>query len=974
MKIKQGTSISGFILSSIRDVPSIQSTAYIFSHEKTGARLLKLANNDDNKVFSIAFRTPPFDDSGLPHILEHSVLTGSRKYPTKEPFVELLKSSLNTFLNAMTFPDKTMYPVASKNHKDFLNLMDVYLDAVFFPNIYTNPFTLMQEGWHYEFDQNGRLGISGVVYNEMKGAFSSPERILFSKIQKLLYPGTCYAFESGGEPEAIPTLSQEKFLDFHRTCYHPSNSYIYLYGDGAIEKELELIGGYLADFSKIENVPQIVPQPPFDRPVDTVCEYPISKNEDARERSYLAFATCSGQATDPITYLGYEIVRHLLAGTSASPLKKALLKANLGKDVLAYAEMEILQPFLCTVVKNTEPERKEKFLSIIRETLEDMVKKGIDRELIEASLNYTEFQLREAEHPNIPRGLLLHFISMSSWLYCDDPLLHLDFAPTLEKIRASVDNKFFENFIEQHILSTPHAAIVTMIPKPGLAEEREENEEKRLGAVLEKLPEDEKRRIAETAEELRRRQSTPDSPEAIAALPCLALSDINPRTDIINLETLAESGGTILFPDIATNSIAYAHCYFDMRFLDEKYLPYAGLLSGVLGKIRTRRRSYEDLARLINLYTGGIDCYTESFSFQGNNAEFSSRLIIRGKALEQKVAYLADLLSEIILESDFTDRERIREIVKEMKSRYEMSLTDRGHMVTTKRLFSYFSPVDFYDDRISGLSFYKFLCALEKKLEGSFDEIIEGLETARNLIIQRSGLLVTITADEECRKTARGHFSGLMQKLPPSQPRISQAAFSPQALNEALLLGQSMVQFVAKGSNFLSKGASYRGELHVLASILRLDYLWNRVRVQGGAYGAIVTLQRNGNIAFASYRDPRLVETIDVYKNAAAYLRSFHADTKEMTRYIIGTISTLDRHLTPREKGEKAARMHLCGITYDMLQKERDEVLSCDAAKIRAFAELVESIMQDDYLCVLGNELTLREHKSLFRSLVQVME
>lgn len=974
MHYTEGMNLSGFTLASIRDVPSIQSTAYIFSHEKTGARLLKLANGDDNKVFSIAFRTPPHDDSGLPHILEHSVLTGSRKYPTKEPFVELLKSSLNTFLNAMTFPDKTMYPVASKNEKDFHNLMDVYLDAVFFPNIYSNPFTLMQEGWHYEFDQAGRLIISGVVYNEMKGAFSSPERILFSKIQKILYPDTLYAFESGGDPEAIPSLTQDKFLEFHRTYYHPSNSYIYLYGNGNTEHELALIAGYLSEFTKKESISPIAQQAPFGKPVDAVFEYPISRNEEARERTFLAFATCSGKATDSLTYLGYEIIRHLLFGTSASPLKKALLKANIGKDIIGYAEMEILQPFLCTVVKNTELERKNEFLHIIRETLEGLVKKGIDRELIEASLNYSEFQLREAEHPNIPRGLFYHFVSMASWLYSEDPLVHLDFAPTLAKIRASVNENFFEKFIDTHILSASHAAIVALVPKQGLAEAREENEAKKLIAVLEKLSGDEKRTIAETADELKRRQSEPDSPEALAALPCLTLSDINPRTEIIPTETISLQNGTMLIPDIATNGIAYAHCYFDMRSIEEKLLPYIGLLAKILGKIRTRRHSYEDLARLINLHTGGIDCYPESFSLYDNSADFSPRLILRGKSLENKVAPLADLMSEILLESDFTDRERIREIVKEIKSRYEMSLTNRGHLVAMKRLFSYFSAVDRHDDHVSGLSFYKFLCVLEKQFEESFDDTLANLEKARGLIIHNNELLVTITADEACRNAARNLFSGLMQLLPASTHRTSLSKFSPDAHNEALLLGQSQVQYVAKGSNFILKGWQFTGELHVLATILRLDYLWNRVRVQGGAYGAMVSLQRNGNAAFTSYRDPRLMETIDVYKNAASYLRSFAADEKEMTRYIIGTIATLDKHLPPREKGEKAARMHLCGITHEIVQKERDEVLSCDARKISSLAGLVESIMHDDYLCVLGNEIVLRQHKDLFRSLVQVME
>ncbi|MCX7679197.1 MAG: insulinase family protein [Spirochaetes bacterium] len=972
MKLFEGMTLCGFSLNSIREVPSIQSIAYIFSHEKTGARLLKLFNRDDNKVFSIVFKTPPQDNTGVPHILEHSVLAGSRKYPTKEPFVELLKSSLHTFLNAMTFPDKTMYPVASKNEKDFLNLIDVYLDAVFFPNIYHNPFILMQEGWHYEFDSKGRLIINGIVYNEMKGAFSSPERIIVSKIQKLLFPDTCYAFESGGDPEEIPSLTQEMFLNFHQTYYHPSNSYIYLYGNGNVERELSLIDSYLSEFSTREIDIPIFPQKPFDSPIDRVFEYPISKSERTNERSYVAVATASGVVTDPVLYLGYEIVRHLLLGTAASPLKKNLLKAKIAKDITAFAELEILQPYLCVIAKKTDPQKKNQFIEIIRETLGSLVTKSIPRDMIEASINHIEFQLREAEHPNIPRGLLYHFISMASWLYCDDPLVHLDFLPTLEKIRTYATNRFFENFIHTHILSTSHTAVVTLMPKPGLAEERESKETQKLFAFLSTLSDDQKKLITDTTDELKRRQRQPDSPEALAKLPYLTLADIPLQQEPIPFETILYNRSHLLFPDVATNGIAYVHFYFDIRF-PYTMLPYVGLLAGILGKIRTKKRSYEELATLINLCTGGIECYTESFSFQSNAFHFTPRFVLRGKSIHNKIPHMMDLIKEILFESDLCDRERLCEIIKEIKTRFEKGIVEKGHAIAMKRLFSYFSPVDTYDDAVSGFSFYQFISTIEKQLDQRIDEIAETLQKILNQLISQQNLLVCFTVDSNLRKDAQNSIVNMLNEIPNTIIYDEFPSLALEARNEALIVGHSQVQYIAKGSNFISKSWNFSGNFHVLATILRLEYLWNRIRVLGGAYGAFVTIKRNGNFAFASYRDPQLLETIHAFNAAASFLREFSADHKAMTRYIIGTIAQIDKHLTPREKGEKAARMFLSGITNEMLQKEREEVLTCTARKIVEFSELVELIVKDEYLCVIGNETSLQKHKSLFKNFVHVM-
>jgi len=740
--MERGKNYAGFRLDTVREVASIQSTAHIFIHEKTGARLLKLLNADDNRVFSICFRTPPDDDSGLPHILEHSVLTGSRKFPTKEPFVELLKSSLNTFLNAMTYPDKTMYPVASRNEKDFFNLMDVYLDAVFHPNIYDNPYTLMQEGWHYEItSREGPLSYSGVVYNEMKGAFSSPERILYSRLQSALFPDTCYGFESGGAPESIPTLGREKFLNFHRTFYHPSNGYIYLYGNGDTERELSSIARYLDEFDGKTIDSRIGVQSPFPAMKELAFEFPLSPGEDTAGRGFLALAFASGSATEAETYLAFEIARHILLGTPASPLKRALLKAGIGKDVMGIAENGILQPFLGVIIKDTDIGKKELFLDTVRGTLTDLVENGIDRDLVEASLNYIEFQLREAEFPRLPKGLYYHMRSMDSWLYCDDPLLHLDFAPTMARIRAESAGDYFERFVGTRLLENTHAALVMLAPKPGLAEEREARLTENLAAFRKGLTDMDIDRLVETNLELKRRQGEPDSPEDLGKLPVLALEDINPKTEVIPSEEAREGDIAVIYNDVPTNGISYLNLYFDTSCLDTPLLPYAGLLAGLLGKISTRSRSYSDLARLISHHTGGISFFTESFNRYGTSDLFDPRLVVRGKALDGRLPNLADLAGEIAAETEFTDRVRLREVVKELKSRYEMSMADQGHMVAQRRLFSYLSPMDLHDDLVSGFSFYKFLAGLEKNFDERFEEVCDSLEQVRSAIFTRGGLL-----------------------------------------------------------------------------------------------------------------------------------------------------------------------------------------------------------------------------------------
>jgi Zn-dependent M16 (insulinase) family peptidase len=935
-----------------------------------------MVNDDDNKVFSITFRTPPADDTGLPHILEHSVLTGSRKFPTKEPFVELLKGSLNTFLNAMTFPDKTMYPVASKNGQDFFNLMDVYCDAVFYPNIYQNPGTLMQEGWHYAIsDAEEDITYSGVVYNEMKGAFSSPDGMLYSIIQKSLFPDNCYGFESGGDPDFIPDLTQEQFLDFHREYYHPANSYIFLYGDGDTAKELAFIHeNYLKDFKKIDVRSAIQEQQAFSEPVRMKECFSVPLDDDIAGKSYISFSYATGTATDPELHHAMEILNRILLGTPASPLKQALLESGFCKDVMGVYEGGILQPFFSVVAKHTNEENIDALREIVDTVLRRLVSEGIDPVLVEASINYIEFQLREAEFARYPKGLYYNFVVMESWLYGAHPLLHLEFAGILKKIRGSASKGYFEGLIQSYLLGNPHSSTVLLKPSKGLGEKKEQAVREKLLKYKNSLDPDSLARLIEANKKLLEHQNTPDPEEALLTLPMLEISDIQKTPEPIACEVCSEAGMKVLHHPVTTNGITYLSLMFDTSVIEQEKLPYVGLLSGLLGKISTSSHSYSDLSNEINMHTGGLSFSVQNYPESENRDLFFPKLSVKSKILIDKFDHLLPLVAEIVTGSDFSGRKRLFEVIKEMKSRYEMQFVPQGHLVARKRVLSYFSPMEQYDDAVSGITFYRFLSDIEKHFDARFDEIHSTLCEVSKTLFNVHNCLPSVTTEGKGYSRFAEGLSAFASDLPDSAVSPTPFTFTAAARNEGFILPQSQVQYVAKAGNYRNGGFRFNGTMHVLSSILRLDYLWNRVRVQGGAYGAFATIQRNGNMTFGSYRDPNIAETLDVFHETGAYLKQFTASAREMTKYVIGTISDLDQHLTPSQKGERGARLHISNISYEDIQRERNEVLGVTEKDIRLFTDMADYIMSENYLCVLGSESKIREHSGIFGSIEKLID
>lgn len=965
----------GFILVEEKEIKEINSIARIFEHEKSGAKLLSLRNDDDNKVFSISFRTPPKDSTGVPHIMEHSVLCGSRKFPTKDPFVELAKGSLNTFLNAMTFSDKTMYPIASTNDKDFINLMDVYLDAVFYPNIYKYPEILMQEGWHYELEnENDEITYKGVVYNEMKGAFSSPESILFRKIQESLLPDTPYGVESGGDPEFIPDLSYEDFIAFHKKYYHPSNAYIHLYGNGNLDKQLEFIDKeYLSRFNRQTVDSSISIQKSFDKIKEINIDYPIANEESEKCKTYLSLNYVIDRSVNPEVYLAFQILEYLLLETPAAPLKKALLDAEIGKDVFGSFDTSLQQPTFSIIVKNTDADKKQMFIDIVKDSLNQLVKEGIDKKLIQAAVNSKEFNLREADARGYPKGLIYAIKSMSSWLYDNNPLIHLQYESTLEKIKDSFNSSYFENLINQHLLKNNHGSLLILNPKKGLLEEKTKKTRDKLSNYKAKLSKEDIEDLIEQTKKLRERQITPDDPKDIEKIPVLSLEDLNKEAEKLPQIEKEEERIKVLFHPQFTNKITYLNLYFDLKTLEQDLIPYAGMLVGILGKMSTKDYEYGDLSNEINIHTGGITIHADTFGINGNPNDYESKFIFKTKSLTKKLPELFKLITEIIASTIFDDEKRILEIIREMKSRMEMSLYNQGHTIAYNRLMAYYSEKGVFTELLKGFAFYQFVVDLEENFHTKKDKIVSNLKNVADSVFNKNNLLIGVTGEEEDYKEFQNNLSILIHRLNDKKVTRQEYAFDMINKNEGLMI-QSDVQYVAKGYNFLQLGYAYSGSMQVLKTIIGLDYLWNNVRVQGGAYGAFINFSRTGNVYFASYRDPNLAKTIEVYDNTSKYIKAFEGNEREMTKYIIGTISKYDYPLTPSMKGEKAVSLYISHISQEDIKKERAEILNTKKEDIVKYSELMDKIASQNLICVMGNKEIIEQNKDLFEHVIDVFK
>ncbi len=957
-----------------RQLTDIKSTGCLLRHKKSGARICLISNEDDNKVFYVGFRTPSLDSTGAAHILEHSVLCGSEKYPVKDPFIELEKSSLNTFLNAMTYPDKTIYPVASCNGKDFQNLMEVYMDAVFHPNIYQHKEIFAQEGWHYELeDLDAPITINGVVYNEMKGAFSSPDGVLEREILSSLYPDTSYAFESGGNPENIPELTYGQFLAFHQKYYHPCNSYIYLYGDMDMEEKLEWMDReYLSSYEKIPVDSKVKAQAPFASCREVEIPYHIASGESLADNTYLSYNISVGNILDKTLYVAFEILDYALLSAPGAPLKQALLDAKIGKDILASFDCSSLQPMFSIIAKNSNKERKEEFLKVIRSALEGQVQQGIHKKSLMAGLNSYEFRYREADFGSFPKGLLLGIKCLDSWLYDEaQPFLHLEELETIEFLKKQVDTGYFEGLVQKYFLENTHASVVIAEPKYGLNTEKEEALAKKLSAYKASLSKEELQEMVDFTHHLRQYQEEPSRPEDLEKIPTLSRSDIKKTGEKLYIREHQAAGTKMLCHDIDTNGIAYFSLMFGFQGLPEEDIPYLGILKSVLGYVDTEHYNFRELANEINLHTGGI------FSNIGIYPRVDSGSIrleyeVKIKALYHEIPKAMELVQEILKSSSFRKQERMYEILAQLKSRLQMTLSSAGHSISSMRAMSYFSESAKYTDLTQGIAFYQLVKDLEEHFEEKKDFLMEKLEMLMPQIFCKDNFMVSVGAEPEGQKLVEKGIPALKETLSGNRPSMEHKPLALERKNEGFL-DASQVQYVSRAGNFQKAGYQYTGALRILKVLLGYDYLWMNVRVKGGAYGCMAGFTRRGDGYFASYRDPNLAKTNEIYEGIPAYLEQFQADETEMAKYIIGTFSSVDAPLTPAGKTGRSATAWLTGVTDEMLQKEREEILNATQEDIRGLSGLVAAILEDHMLCVIGNEEKLKEEKGMFLTLENLM-
>lgn len=947
----------GFKLLRKQAVAELNTTALVYEHGKTGARLLSMINDDENKVFGVTFRTPPKDSTGVAHILEHSVLCGSRKYPVKEPFVELLKGSLQTFLNAFTYPDRTCYPVASQNKQDFYNLIDVYLDAVFYPRL--SPKLLRQEGWRLETRAPDQpFSYTGVVYSEMKGAYSSPERLLAQYSQEALFPDTLYSLDSGGAPGIIPELTYDQFKTFHDTYYHPSNAFIYFYGDDDPEQRLALLAEYLDEFSKMEVDSSIPLQTPFNRP-GRIIRPVIAGQQDAGDaKGFITVNWLLPETIDIDSNLALTMLEYILLGMPASPLRKALIDSGLGQDIVGVGlESDLRQMYFSTGLKGVEPQNSGLVEELILNTIKKLADKGIHHHTIEAAMNTIEFRLRENNSGQFPRGLFIMLRALNTWLYDGDPLSLISFEGPLNKLKANVssDDRFFEKLLQRYFIENNNRVTVILEPDVDLAKRQEDEERDRLNKIKKNMTVVEAEAVIREASELKRMQETPDSPEALATIPRLTLEDLPRRNKQIPIHKSIRNGAVWLKHNLPTNRIVYFDFGLDLRVLPQKYLPYMNLFGRALLEMGAGEEDFVTFSQRIGRKTGGVrrSFFTsQKIGFPDSAAWF----FLRGKVMADRTGDLLDILRDALLNSRLDNKERFRQMTLEAIARHEERLLTSGHSVVNLRIRSHFSESGWVSEQIHGFSALFFLRGLVKRIDEQWGNVLDDLKEMRRLLVNRSNSLVNLTYDEQEGPDIVSLAQAFQESLPSFEALPQKWTLETGDRFEGLVI-PTQVNYVGKGANLYEGGYIFHGSALVILRYLRNSLLWQRVRVQGGAYGALCLFDRmSGTIVFVSYRDPNLMETLNAFDDAADYLRNTEISDDELTKAIIGAIGDIDDYLLPDAKGFISMARDLAIDTDDNRQRMREEALNTSIHDFRNFADYLERVANQGLVKIVGSK------------------
>ena len=967
-----------------RYLKDIGSESFVLRHKKSGARIALLPNKDSNKVFYIAFRTPPEDSTGVAHIIEHTVLCGSRDFPVKDPFIEVVKGSLNTFLNAMTYPDKTVYPVASTNEKDFDNLMHVYLDAVFHPNIYTNENIFRQEGWHYEVKDPEEAGkapeitVNGVVYNEMKGVMSSPDDVLNDEVLASLYPDTTYSIVSGGDPRVIPELTYEKYLDFHRKYYHPSNSYIYLYGDLDVTERLRFLDEvYLSHYDVLEVNSAIRPQRAFEKPSFVQKSYSILEEEDPIGKTFLSWNAALPIHGNSKEILAFKVLDYVLCDAEGAPIKEALRRREIGQNVESLYESGIYEPYYSVAAKYADPEQRGEFTETIHETLKDLAEQGIDKKALLAGINYYEFHYREADFGSYPKGLIYGLDALDTWLYDDASVwTNLDVGSFFDELKEDAGNGYFEGLIRKYLLDNPHTSTVLLVPEKGLTQKLEDEQKKRLADFAASLSDGELERLREKEAQLRTWQNTPDSEEALRSIPVLERADLKREAPKPLTREIREGNLSVLEHPVFTSGIDYLDLSFDVTDLEPELLSWLGVFKVLMGAMSTEHFSYRELDNEINIATGGMTPGISNVTSSRDPSKYRILFELSVKAVDSHLADALSLAEEMLLHTNFQDTDRIREILEEERASMKAELPASGHLTAMMRAAAGLSESAKIMDDLAGISAYRLLDEICSNFESKKKMLPEMMQKVAGAVLCKERFFADLTAEEKSLDGA----AALLEKFAEALPGTMRESFLPEISSGGCagnlkrrkqpkregFTTAGQVQFVCRAGDFRKKGLPFHGALRVLKVILGYDYLWNKVRVIGGAYGCMSGFGRDGISYFVSYRDPKLGETIQAFEGAAAYIRSFEADERTMTKYIIGAVSAMDRPMTPSMYGRFSKICALTGLTPEDLQRERQEVLDCTQEDVRGLGAYIEAFMEDDVLCVVGSAGKLRKEAERF--------
>lgn len=964
-------------------IEELESDGWLLKHKKSGARVAVMSNEDHNKVFHIAFRTPPKDSTGVAHILEHSVLCGSEEFPVKDPFVELVKGSLNTFLNAMTYSDKTVYPIASCNDADFQNLMHVYLDAVFKPNIREHKEIFLQEGWHYELENmEAPIKYNGVVYNEMKGAFSSPEQVLFRKISQTLYPDTTYGVESGGDPANIPDLTYEKFLEFHEKYYHPSNAWIYLYGNMNVFEKLSFIDEhYIGKYDAIEVDSGINMQVPFDSMREVTEKFAVSDDRELVENTYLSYNTVIGTSLDRELYLAMQVLEYVLMSSPGAILKKALIEGGIGKDVFGEFDNGILQPYMSIIVKNSEVNQKETFVKLIRNTLSNLVANGLNKDSLRAAINYYEFRYREGDFGRFPAGLMYGLQMMDSWLYDEHkPFIHIQANDTFEALKNKVDSDYFESLIQTYLLDNPHSSLLILVPEKGLTEANTIEIEKKLADYKESLSAEALEDMILQTRALKRYQEEPSSAEDLEKIPLLEIKDIEkkPQPFINHYEEI--DGFPVLYHDIPSRGIAYIRWIFNTNGVPFEKTFYISLLASVLGSMDTNEHTYTELADAVNIHTGGIRSMISIYADQEDKEKLYPKMSLTMKVLIPKIQDGVQLMVEILTSTHLEDKKRLKEIIGQLRSRMEMSMNGSGHMVAVNRAISFQSMSAMYKEHTEGMAYYRFIEHIEKYFDEESEDIVRNLKETAELIFRKENLMFDLTCSDVALIQTIQPMIQCIEKAMPESIKSRNDGMMPESMKVCLrecmngskteaYTTSGMVQYDACAGDFIQAGYEFHGALNVLKVMMNYDYLWIKLRVQGGAYGCMSGFATNGSGYFTSYRDPNLKETYDVYEGAIDYVKNFEADERTMRKYIIGAISGIDTPLGAADQGARSLNAWMCHTSYEKIEKNRYELLHTDVKTIRSLAGIVEAIVHSGIRCVVGSTSKIEENREMFQKI-----